>query len=258
MESAWNIIWRTLGQAENLGQRKITGSRALLKHTTLIGRGEGGERGCCAAIKLTDTTRCDICGNHDRALASLELVQDPITLVLLLVTVNAERWPSVLAKEAGDLVSNALCACEDQDLVLLVFHDLLEVLSHFVALLEVGHDLDDLCDTVVSRELRGANVDLDVVVQEICGKLADVLGPSSGPHASLSVGANLANDLANLGLETHVQHAVSLVENEISNATQVSLAGFEHVNETTRGCNADLDAARKITDLLTLGDTTWI
>lgn len=36
----------------------------------------------------TDTTRCHIGSNHDRALAGLELVQNPVTLVLLLVAVN--------------------------------------------------------------------------------------------------------------------------------------------------------------------------
>jgi hypothetical protein len=36
----------------------------------------------------TDTTGRNVRGNHDGALAGLELVQDPVTLVLLLITVN--------------------------------------------------------------------------------------------------------------------------------------------------------------------------
>lgn len=36
----------------------------------------------------TDTTRRDVGGDHDGALAGLELIQDPVTLVLLLVTVD--------------------------------------------------------------------------------------------------------------------------------------------------------------------------
>jgi hypothetical protein len=45
----------------------------------------------------TNTTRSYVGSNHDGALASLELVQDPIALVLLLVAVDGlgdvSVWP---------------------------------------------------------------------------------------------------------------------------------------------------------------------
>lgn len=47
--------------------------------------GEGEGRGISYH---TNTTRSHISGNHDGALSVLELVEDPVTLVLLLVTVN--------------------------------------------------------------------------------------------------------------------------------------------------------------------------
>lgn len=80
---------------------------------------------------------------------------------------HTERWPSILAEEAGNLICDTLGAGEDQDLVGAGLHDLLEVPSHPVALLEVGHDFDDLVDPVVSRQVHRADVDLDVVVQEV-------------------------------------------------------------------------------------------
>jgi len=40
-------------------------------------------------INHTNTTRCHIGSNHDGALAGFELVQNPITLVLLFVTMNS-------------------------------------------------------------------------------------------------------------------------------------------------------------------------
>ncbi|GKT73889.1 hypothetical protein ColTof4_06311 [Colletotrichum tofieldiae] len=158
--------------------------------------------------------------------------------------------PSVLAKEAGDLVSNTLGADEDENLVLLVVHHLLEVLDHAIALLALVDNLDDLGNAVVGSQLHGADVDLNEVGKEVRRKGADLLGPSSGPHECLTVRANLANDLANLRLETHVQHAISLVEN------QVGLASLQHVDETSGGCDADLDTAGEVADLRTLGNTT--
>lgn len=46
-----------------------------------MGKGRGGSI-------LTNTTRSHISGNHDGTLSTLELVEDPITLILLLVSVD--------------------------------------------------------------------------------------------------------------------------------------------------------------------------
>ncbi len=40
----------------------------------------------------------------------------------------------------------------------------------------------------------------------------DLLGPGGGPEQRLAVGADLAHNLADLGLKAHVQHAVGLVQ----------------------------------------------
>lgn len=205
---------------------------------------------------LTDTTGCDVGSNHDGALARLELVQDPIALVLLLVTVDRQGGPAILAQETGDLVGDALGAHEDEQLVLLVVHDLLEMLNHAVTLLALRDDLDDLSDAVVGGQVHGTDVDLDEVGEEVAGKSADLLGPGGGPHESLTVGADLADDLADLGLETHVEHAISLVEDKVRDAAKVSLSGLEHVDQTAGRGNADLDTTGEVADLGALGHTT--
>jgi len=54
--------------------------------------GEGVRAGRTVAggvLQHTDTTGGDVSGNHDGALSGLELVEDPITLILLLVTVDS-------------------------------------------------------------------------------------------------------------------------------------------------------------------------
>lgn len=204
----------------------------------------------------TNTTGCHVGGNHDGALARLEFVQDPVTFVLLFVAVDGKCRPSVLSEEAGDFVRNALSTCEDQDLVLLVVHDGLKVLAHPITLLEVGDDLDDLLNAVVGGQFHGTNVDLNKVLLEVSSKLTNLLGPGCRPHASLTIGTNLANDFADLGLETHVKHTVGLVENQVCDTAQVGLASLKHVNETTGCSNADLDTAGEITDLRALGHTS--
>lgn len=127
--------------------------------------------------------------------------------------------------------------------------------DHPVALLKIGHDIDDLVNPVVSRQVHRANVDLNVVVQEVRCKPTDLLRPSGGPHACLPIGANLGNDSANLRLETHVQHAISLIEDKISDTAKVSPTSIEHVDQTAWRSNADLDTTAQITNLGTLGNT---
>lgn len=204
----------------------------------------------------TDTTGSHVGGHHDGALSSLELVQDPVTLVLLLVTVDGQRRPAILAEEPSNLVGNTLGASENKDLVVLVVHDLLHMADHLVALLGLIANLNDLCNAVVGGQVHGTDVDLDEVVEEILGEVADLLGPGGRPHESLTVRANLADDLANLGLKTHVQHTVCLIKNQVCDTAQVGLACLQHIDQASRGGNANLNTARKITDLRTLGDTT--
>jgi hypothetical protein len=86
----------------------------------------------------TNTTTGHVGGDHDRALSSLELVQNPITLVLLLVSVDSKTGPAILTEESSDLVGGALGAGEDQAFALLVVHDLFEVLDQAVALYNVS------------------------------------------------------------------------------------------------------------------------
>ena len=188
--------------------------------------------------------------------------------LLLLVSVDGQRWPSVLTEVLGDVVGDTLRAHEDEDLGVFL-RDLLEVLAKLRPLLKVTYDLNDLLDVVVRGELHGADVDLDEVLQEVLhdtpmstpshnyvnaqktyvGELLYVLRPSGGEHECLPVGTNLANDLADLGLETHVKHAIRLVHDQVRHTAEVSLARLEHIDETTGSGDDNLDTALEVTNL---------
>ena len=63
---------------------------------------------------------------------------------------------------------------------------------------------------------------------------------------------DLFNYLSDLGLKSHVQHPVCLVEDQVGAPPQVGLAHLKKVNQSARGSNHDLAASLKVTQLGTL------
>ena len=168
---------------------------------------------------------------------------------------DGQGGPAILTEVLCNIVRYSFGPDEDEHLRIFLAN-LIQVLDELGTLLEVAADFDDLLNVVIGSKLGRANVDLDEVLEEILGKVANLLGPCSRPHESLTVRANLANDLANLRLETHVQHAVGLVHDKVSDTTKVRLARLEHVDKTTRGGNHDLHTTLEITDLGALRSAT--
>ena len=65
-----------------------------------------------------------------------------------------------------DVVRYPLRGDEDEDLGILRTN-FLQVIDHFVALLKVTADFNDLLNIVVGSELKGSNIDLDEIFQKI-------------------------------------------------------------------------------------------
>jgi hypothetical protein len=73
-------------------------------------------------------------------------------------------------------------------------------------------DLHMLGDGLVGSEAVGvANADLDRVAEKVGGNIPDLSGPGGGEHEGLAAGWEVGSDLAYLGLEAHVKHAIGLV-----------------------------------------------
>ena len=110
---------------------------------------------------------------------------------------------------------------------------------------------------MIGGEIHGADVDMNVAaVEKFPGQRLHFLWPGSGPHHHLSVGPDLLKDLPDLGLETHVQHPVGLVQAEVGGPPQIHLPSLEEVNEPAGSCNANLHAILNVPQLRTLGGAT--
>jgi hypothetical protein len=141
------------------------------------------------------------------------------------------------------------------------------------ALLRFVADSDVLGDRVISGDVEDAYCDLDVILQERLRQLLHFFGPSGAKHERLAVGPDLSsfdsamlwwlgpkgcylfNNGPNLRLKTHVEHAIGFVHDEIRHASQVCVAAFEQIDQSTWCSDDNLGSAMKLANLTALGNT---
>ncbi|KAF4519825.1 hypothetical protein B566_EDAN006839 [Ephemera danica] len=123
-------------------------------------------------------------------------------------------------------------------------------------------NINNLQNVVICREVQRTNVDLNVIVEEIFSQFSHFLGPGCRPHQSLTVRlqmlvthSNLFQDLPDLWLEAHVQHAVSLIQHQISAATHVGGAVLQEVNQSAWRCYNYLHSLTQLIGLW--GENKW-
>ena len=84
-------------------------------------------------------------------------------------------------------------------------------------------------------------------------QLLDLDRPRGREHKCLTIRmGNVAHDLADLLLEAHVKHPVSLVEHQVGHAPQVRFARLDEVKQSTRRCDEDLNTLTQLTCLIIL------
>ena len=111
-----------------------------------------------------------------------------------------------------------------------------------------------LQNVVVGRQISGTNVNMNVIiVKEVTSQLLNLFWPSCTPHQNLTVWTNLLENLPDLGLETHVQHPVGLIETHVGHTTKIHLSSLQEVDKSARSCNADLDTIFNVSKLGSLG-----
>ena len=183
-----------------------------------------------------ETARGDVGGHENGNSPGLELVDDPVALPLLLVAVNhgahAPHGPP-------NLVAHALRSAEDDRLQRLCGR-VTQHLHQTRLLLESPAHLHHLRDVLVRHQRIGvADVHLDRVGQDRRRDPHHCPGPRGGEEQRLSRGGRTRENLTNLRLETHVEHAICLVEDDVRGRAEVDGAGLEEVVETAGSGNGE-------------------
>lgn len=116
--------------------------------------------------------------------------------------------------------------------------------------------MEFLSDVVVGRQIQWANVEEDRFILEVARQVSHILRPGCRKHQSLAIRlkfiglrkwtiktyANLSNDLANLRLETHVQHSVRFIQHQVRATPKVCHVHLQEVQQSARRRYTDMNA----------------
>ena len=165
---------------------------------------------------------------------------------------------SQVADGAANLVAHALGGAEHERLErVAAFRRVVENVHQSLLLFETGANFNRLRNVLVGDELvRLANVDLNRVGQNRRGDANHRLWPRGGEEESLSIDRDVGKNLTNLRLETHVQHSISLVEDDVRSGGHVDVSALQQIIQTTRSGDANLRSVAKLVQLATLGGAT--
>lgn len=198
-------------------------------------------------------TSGDSSSNHDRSLSSPEGMQGVLTLPLGAVTVDGGGRHVVAVEEVAEHVGHTLGLDENEGEAELVSRLTGQDIEKDAALVVVLNVFDLLGD-VLAGGADTTNAEENVILQEITGKHLDVAREGGAEHEGLPV-LNAGHiftldNSTNLRFETHVQHAISLIEDEILDVGKADAAALNEIDEATRGGGEEVTALLDEAELL--------
>jgi len=184
-------------------------------------------------------------GHHDFGLAGLEEVEGLGSLGLGPVRVDGDHFVSFAFQIGRDVVSSHLGPRENNDAVVMEF------LEHGFEELKflVGRNGIERVVYGFGGLTFGVDLDFNGILE---GPIDDVLNlgrDGGGEDAGLvPVGAGL-DDPADIGKESHIEHAVAFIEDDGLNRCQVELAGLEVIEEAARSGDEDVRFSGQLVEL---------
>ena len=203
-----------------------------------------------ADIGNIDAPCCDIGRDQYADLALLEPVERALALALALVAMDGGGGNLRLLQMLGHLVGAALGAGEDEGAREILIR---QKLGQHLALGGAGQVNHPLLDAVGGLG-DGGNGDLDGVLEEFAGELADLIRHGGREEQVLAARHQMGDDLADRAHEAEVQHLVGLVEHEDLRAGDVGGTAVEMVDQAAGRGDEHIEAARQRLDLRAMAD----
>ena len=192
-----------------------------------------------------EPARRDIGRDEDPYRAALEVCERARPRALALVAMDRGGAEAVALELLGQTVGAVLRSCEHEHLLPVAGAD--EPRQH-IALLAFVDEVRSLLD-LLGRRVAPADLDTDGGMQQLRRERANVVRKRGGEQQALPLARQHRDDAANVGQETHVEHAIGLVEHEDLDVPQVDGALLRMIEEPARRRDDDVDAAPQLVDL---------
>src|SRR5665213_1886162 len=199
-----------------------------------------------------EAARGDVGGDQHLQLAVLELLQSFEPRLLRLVAVDRRGGEAILLELAREPRRAMLGAHEAQHLPDVARLDDVHQQRALRVLRALVDALRDRFDGGVAYR----DFDQLRLVEHLVGETLDVVGKRRREQEVLPLGGQQRHDALDVGNETHVEHAVGLVEDEDLHLPQVDAFLLDVVEEPARRGHQDLDAGAHDRHLLADVDTT--
>jgi hypothetical protein len=206
-------------------------------------------------LQLLDiqTTSGDRGGDDNGNDTSFEISDGRIPVYLILTTVQRHAQVSLSHEFSQEIISGLLSVHEDQGPTfrVLVIH-LTQDLQETVELRILRSNFDNLLD-FCGYDGPSTNGDLQRFVEDLPGERVHLLWESGREQNSLTIGSDVIDDFHDLGFEAHVEHAVSLVKDDVSDPLQIRYAPRicgQEIDHTTRCADDDFRSFLQFSDLI--------
>jgi hypothetical protein len=165
------------------------------------------------------------------------------------VTVDGGGWEVLVDQEVRKRISHALGLNENESKTSAVSVENIQKNGTLVHVLNVFN----LLGNVLGGRSNTTNRQEDIILQEISSQHLDVAGEGGGKHESLTVldarHVLTLNDSADLWFETHVQHTISLVKNQVLDVAKGDAATLDQVDKTTWGSDEKITSTLDLAEL---------
>mmetsp|Transcript_33576 Transcript_33576/g.57579 ORF Transcript_33576/g.57579 Transcript_33576/m.57579 type:complete len:680 (+) Transcript_33576:271-2310(+) len=198
-----------------------------------------------------ESTRGDVRGNEDADLSVAELPQGVLALGLGAVAVDLLGLDVALAAKAIAQPGGRAALLHKHQRAAFGLVDRPQQELNLVV--RIGRGAEDLLFDVVYGGAHATNADPHVVAQELTGQGLDLVGESGGEEKSLALAGGrhvvLLDDAADLGLETHVKHAIGLVQHQQGHTAEGHTATVHQVVQTAGGGHDQITARGQLSQL---------
>ena len=195
-----------------------------------------------------EATSSDCSSHQNGSTSRAESLQCRLTLALRPIAVNRRGGNVVGVEEVRKHIRHALRLNEHERQASLALRrkDVQEDRTLVVVL-----DVFDLLGDVLRSGTNTADRKEDIVLHEVASKNLDIAGEGGTEHESLAVAharhVFALHDATNLRLETHVEHAISLIQYKVANVREADTTALDKVNKTSRSGTEHVTATLDLT-----------